>query len=55
MCILDFFWNVEQLHPKIIKAAGVALPEQTITTEPDRYRREFLKYVPCPHAVEPRC
>lgn len=43
MCILDFFWNVQQLHPKIIKVAGTALPEQTVTTEPTRYRKEFLR------------
>ncbi|KAF8428647.1 hypothetical protein EV426DRAFT_279846 [Tirmania nivea] len=43
MCILDFLWNVKQLHPKIIQAAGTALPEQTITTQPHRYRTEFLK------------
>lgn len=42
MCILDFLWNVKQLHPKIIQAAGTALPEQTITTQPHRYRNEFL-------------
>ncbi|CUS10958.1 unnamed protein product [Tuber aestivum] len=44
LCVLDFFWNVKQLHPRIIRAAGAALPEQTITTEPGRYREEFLKY-----------
>lgn len=44
MCILDFFWNVKQLHPKIIKVAGEALPKQTVTTEPDRYRKEFFGY-----------
>jgi hypothetical protein len=43
MCLLDFFWNVQQLHPKLIKVAGKALPEQTVTTEPERYREEFLK------------
>jgi len=43
MCILDFLWNVKQLHPKIIQAAGTALPEQTVTTHPHRYRSEFLK------------
>ena len=45
LCVLDFFWNVKQLQPKIIKAAGAALPEQTITAEPVRYREEFLKYI----------
>lgn len=49
MCIL---WNVEQLHPKLIKATGLALPEQTVTAEPDRYRKEFLKYVSCPFIIE---
>lgn len=43
MCILDFLWNVNQLHPKIIQAACTALPEQTVTTQPHRYRDEFLK------------
>ena len=43
MCILDFFWNVTHLHPKIIQVAGMALPEQTVTTHPYRYRKEFLK------------
>jgi len=33
VCILDFLWNVKQLYPKIIQAAGTALPEQTITTQ----------------------
>lgn len=45
MCVLDFLWNVKQLHPKIIQVAGTALPEQTVTTQPHRYRDEFLKYV----------
>ena len=45
-CVLDFFWKVKQLHLKIIKAAGAALPEQTITAEPERYREEFLRYAP---------
>lgn len=49
--ILDFFWNIEQLHPRIIKAAGLALPMQTITTEPDRHRKELLKYVFYPITV----
>lgn len=43
MCVLDFLWNVKQLHPKIIQVAGAALPEQTVTTQPNRYRKEFLK------------
>ncbi|CCX12017.1 Similar to Phosphatidylinositol 4-phosphate 5-kinase type-1 gamma; acc. no. O60331 [Pyronema omphalodes CBS 100304] len=43
MVLLDFFWNVEQLKPKIMQTAGKLLPEQTVTTEPDRYREEFLK------------
>ncbi|KAG0126507.1 hypothetical protein HOY82DRAFT_587218 [Tuber indicum] len=42
-CVLDFFWNVKQLRPRIIRAAGAAFPEQTITAEPGRYREEFLK------------
>lgn len=46
MCVLDFLWNVKQLHPKIIQVAGAALPEQTVTTQPNRYRKEFLKLVP---------
>lgn len=45
MCIVDFLWNVKQLHPKIIQIAGVALPEQTVTTVPSRYREEFEKMV----------
>lgn len=43
MCIVDFLWNVKQLHPKVIQVAGAALPEQTVTTQPHRYRDEFLK------------
>jgi hypothetical protein len=43
MCLLDFLWNVEQLGPKVMKTAGKLLPEQTVTTEPERYRDEFLK------------
>ena len=43
MALLDFFWNIEQLRPRIMKAAGQLLPEQTITTEPERYRKEFLR------------
>ncbi|KAF8463602.1 hypothetical protein BDZ91DRAFT_776907 [Kalaharituber pfeilii] len=43
MCILDYLWNVKQLHPRIIRAAGTALPEQTVTAHPIRYRNEFLK------------
>jgi len=43
MRIVDFLWNVKQLHAKIIRAASTALPEQTITTQPHRYRDEFLK------------
>ena len=43
MCILDFLWNVDRLHPKIIRVAGIALPEQTVTTQPYTYRKEFLK------------
>ncbi|RPA76975.1 SAICAR synthase-like protein [Ascobolus immersus RN42] len=42
-CIVDFLWNVKQLHPQVIQVAGKALPEQTVTTEPGRYREEFLK------------
>lgn len=53
MCILDFLWNVQQLHPKIIKAAGAPFPEQTVTTEPYRYRQEFLKYAFRPSIIEP--
>lgn len=45
MCLLDFLWNVEQLRPKVMKTAGKLLPEQTVTTEPDRYRQEFLNMV----------
>lgn len=52
MCILDFFWNVQQLRPKIIKAAGAALPEQTTTAEPERYREEFLKYGFCSFLIK---
>ena len=43
MALLDFFWNIEQLMPRIMKAAGKLLPEQSITTEPERYRKEFLR------------
>ncbi len=45
LCILDFLWNVNQLQSKVMKYAAMPLPEQTITTEPGRYRKEFLKYV----------
>ncbi|KAK6534771.1 hypothetical protein TWF281_006072 [Arthrobotrys megalospora] len=41
-CIVDFLWNVDQLQAKITRTAGKLLPEQTVTTEPGRYRREFL-------------
>lgn len=51
-CVYCFFWNIEQLHPRITKAVGLALPMQTITTEPDRYRKEFLKYVFYPVTVQ---
>ncbi|KAF3919183.1 hypothetical protein AA313_de0207202 [Arthrobotrys entomopaga] len=44
-CIVDFLWNVNQLQAKITKTAGMLLPEQTVTTEPGRYRREFLSMV----------
>lgn len=43
MCIVDFLWNVKQLHPKVIQIAGTALPEQTVTTVPPKYKDEFLK------------
>ena len=43
MCLLDFLWNVEQLRPKVMHTAGKLLPEQTVTTEPERYREEFLE------------
>ena len=45
MVLLDFFWNTEQLMAKVVKAAGKLLPEQTVTTEPERYRKEFLRRV----------
>jgi len=45
MVLLDFFWNVEQLKPRVMQAAGKLLPEQTVTTEPERYRDEFLRWV----------
>ncbi|KAF3935653.1 hypothetical protein ABW19_dt0206173 [Dactylella cylindrospora] len=41
-CIVDFLWNVNQLQARIARTAGKLLPEQTVTTEPGRYRREFL-------------
>ncbi|KAK6521626.1 hypothetical protein TWF506_001839 [Arthrobotrys conoides] len=44
-CIVDFLWNVNQLQAKITRTAGKLLPEQTVTTEPGRYRREFLSMV----------
>lgn len=43
ICIVDFLWNVDQLRTKVMKTAGKLLPEQTITTEPERYRKEFLR------------
>ncbi|TGZ81015.1 SAICAR synthase-like protein [Ascodesmis nigricans] len=43
MTVLDWLWNVERLRPKVMKTAGKLLPEQTVTTEPGRYRREFMK------------
>ena len=36
---------MNQLQAKIVKTAGILLPEQTISTEPERYRTEFMKYV----------
>ncbi|KAF3926060.1 hypothetical protein ABW20_dc0109036 [Dactylellina cionopaga] len=44
-CIVDFLWNVNQLQAKITRTAGMLLPEQTVTTQPGRYRREFLAMV----------
>ena len=43
MALVDYLWNVEQLRPKIMQTAGMLLPEQTVTTEPERYRDEFMK------------
>jgi len=43
MCVLDWLWNVDQLRPKVMRTAGKVLPEQTVTTEPGRYREEFVK------------
>jgi hypothetical protein len=43
MSLVDFLWDVEQLRPKIMQTAGKLLPEQTVTTEPERYRKEFMK------------
>lgn len=42
MCIVDTLWNVNQLAAKLTKAVSVMMPEQTITTQPARYREEFL-------------
>ncbi|EWC48504.1 hypothetical protein DRE_07738 [Drechslerella stenobrocha 248] len=54
MCIVDFLWNVNQLQAKITRTAGKMLPEQTVTTQPARYRREFLamveEYIDVPEA-----
>jgi len=42
MCIVDTLWNVNQLAAKLTKAVSIMMPEQTITTQPARYREEFL-------------
>ena len=36
MCILDYLWNVDMLAAKLTKVAGMIMPEQTVTTEPER-------------------
>ncbi|EPS37651.1 hypothetical protein H072_8676 [Dactylellina haptotyla CBS 200.50] len=56
-CIVDFLWNVNQLQAKITRTAGMILPEQTVTTQPGRYRREFLsmmdEYIDVPDEESP--
>lgn len=42
MCIVDTLWNVNQLAAKLTKTISIMMPEQTITTQPARYREEFL-------------
>lgn len=36
---------MRRLAPKVIRAVGKALPEQTITTEPERFKEAFLGMV----------
>jgi hypothetical protein len=43
LSIVDFLWNVNKLVPTVMRTAGKVLPEQTITTQPQRYRRAFLE------------
>ncbi|CAG7853017.1 SubName: Full=Uncharacterized protein {ECO:0000313/EMBL:CCA70892.1} [Serendipita indica DSM 11827] len=45
LTIVDFLWNVNKLVPTVMRTAGKVLPDQTITTEPARYRQEFMKMV----------
>lgn len=45
MTIVDFMWNVKKLVPTVMRTAGKVLPDQTITTEPARYKTEFLKMI----------
>ncbi|PVF99483.1 SAICAR synthase-like protein [Serendipita vermifera] len=43
LSIVDFLWNVNKLVPTVMRTAGKVLPEQTITTQPQRYRKTFLE------------
>ncbi|KAG8862836.1 hypothetical protein FRC20_011049 [Serendipita sp. 405] len=43
--IVDFLWNVNKLVPTVMRTAGKVLPDQTITTEPARYRKAFLEMI----------
>lgn len=45
MTIVDFMWNVNKLVPTVMRTAGMVLPDQTITTEPARYKKEFMKMI----------
>lgn len=39
IALVDFLWSQKGgLRPKVTKTAGKAIPEQTISTEPDRYK-----------------
>jgi Phosphatidylinositol-4-phosphate 5-Kinase len=41
--IVDFFWNINKALPTIARVAGKPFPEQTITTEPGRYKAEWME------------
>lgn len=45
MTIVDFLWNVKKLVPTVMRTAGKILPDQTITSEPTKYRKAFLEMI----------